>query len=467
VTPSAKRIRPPETVPLTDVLAALSFALDLTEGQPMGHALRTGLIGMELAARLDLPLQMRRDLYYASLLKDAGCSSNAAGVFEIFGTDDIAAKRARMVTDWSNDVRAAMYALEHAAPGASWFERAKRVATLAKQGTRAAARLVQVRCDRGADIVMQLGFGRGAAETVRALEEHWDGHGHPLGLKGEQIPLTARVLGLAQILEVFGAGGGPYAGLALVRRRSGKWFDPTVVEACLGMEPMLARWLAMSTRELREEVSQAEPGHASLLAGTSTLRRVAHVFAGIVDAKSPFTGVHSQRVADVSVAIAEHLGWSKVRVEETRAAALLHDLGKLSVPNSILDKPGALDPGEWEIMRMHALYTERILEHVKGFEWFAFASASHHERMDGSGYCRGLGGDSLPELSRVLAVADVYDALSAPRPYREALPSEEVFAIMDRDGARGFCPRCYDALRVVTCDGEFEPGGEEDEEQAA
>ena len=464
-----ERTRPPDIVPLTDVLASLSFALDLTEGQPMGHSLRTNLISMELAQRLDLPLQTRRDLYYAALLKDAGCSSNASAVFELFGGDDIAAKRARMVTDWSNDLRAAMYALEHAAPGASWFERAKRVATLAKLGPRAAARLVQVRCERGADIVTQLGFGRGAAETVRALEEHWDGHGHPLGLKGEQIPLAARVLGLAQILEVFSAGGGPYAGLALVRRRAGKWFDPTIVEACRSMEPLLARWTAMTTRELRDEVSQAEPGHASLLAGTATLRRVAHVFAGIVDAKSPFTGVHSQRVADVSVAIATQLGWSPARVEETRAAALLHDIGKLSVPNSILDKPGALDPSEWEIMRMHALYTERILEHVKGFEWFAFASASHHERMDGTGYCRGLDGDALPELSRVLAVADVYDALSAPRPYRHALNPAEVFAIMDRDGAKGFCPSCYDALKIVTCEGEVEPGGEEpgDASQAA
>lgn len=445
-----ERIRPPDVVPLTDVLAALSFALDLTEGQPMGHSLRANLISMELASRLDLPMQLRRDLYYAALLKDAGCSSNAAAVFEMFGSSDIEAKRARMTTDWSNDVRAALYAFEHAAPGASWFERAKRVATLAKMGPRSAARLVQVRCDRGAEIVLQLGFGHGAANGVRALEEHWDGHGHPQGLKGEQIPVVARVLGLAQILEVFNAEGGPYAALALVRRRSGKWFDPTIVEACRGLEPMLARWASLTTSELRDEVSENEPGHASLLAGTATLRRVAHVFAGIVDAKSPFTGAHSQRVAELSVAVATHLGWSQERIEEARSAALLHDLGKLSVPNSILDKPGALEPGEWEIMRMHALYTERILQHVQGFEWLAFASAAHHERMDGTGYCRGLDGDMLPELSRVLAVADVYDALSAERPYRGALSPPEVFAIMDRDGARGFCPQCYDALQCVT-----------------
>ena len=431
------------------MLASLSFALDLTEGQPMGHALRTDLIALELAARLDLPLQVRRDLHYAALLKDAGCSSNAAAVSELFGGNDIVAKRARMVTDWTNEVQAAIYALEQSAPGASWFERAKRVASIARLGQNAATRLVQIRCDRGAEIVRQLSFGAGVAEAVRTLEEHWDGHGHPRGLKGDQIPIAARVLGLSQILEVFAAEGGPAAGLALVRRRSGKWFDPTVVEACRGLESQLARWATMTTRQLRAEVSRSEPGQASVLAGQTTLKRVAQVFAGIVDAKSPYTGAHSARVAEVAVAVARELGWSQELVEETRSAGLLHDIGKLSVPNSILDKPGALEPPEWEIMRMHALYTERILEHVKGFEWLAFASAAHHERMDGSGYCRGLEADQLPELSRVLAVADVYDALSTVRPYRHALSQPEVFAIMDRDADKGFSGECLEALKSV------------------
>jgi len=443
------RIRPPENVPLTDMLAALSFALDLTERQPMGHALRTDLISLEIAARLDLPLQVRRDLHYAALLKDAGCSSNAAAVAEMFGGNDISAKRARMVTDWTSDLQAALYAMEQAAPGASWFERAKRVAAVARLGQHAAVRLVQIRCERGADIVRQLSFGPGVAEAVRCLDEHFDGHGHPRGLKGDQIPVAARVLGLAQILEVFSSEGGPQAAFALVKRRSGKWFDPTVVEACRGLDAKLATWSRMTTSELRTEVARAEPGQAHVLAGHATLKRVAQVFAGIVDAKSPYTGAHSLRVAEVAVAVAQELGWSKELVEETRSAGLLHDLGKLSVPNSILDKPGALEPPEWEIMRMHALYTERILEHVKGFEWLAFASAAHHERLDGSGYCRGLEADQLPELSRVLAVADVYDALSTVRPYRHALSPPEVFAIMDRDDGRGFDSECLEALKSV------------------
>ena len=447
VTHAPARIPPPKVVPLTDVLAALSFALDLAEGQPMGHALRTCMICLDIAERLDLPLHVRRDLYYASLLKDAGCSSNAAAVFEMFGGDEIAAKRARMTTNWSNDLLAALYAMRHAAPDSSWAVRVKRITALAKLGPNIASKLVRVRCDRGAEIVLQLGFGPGAAEAVRSLEEHWDGRGHPAGLKGDQIPIVARVLGLAQILEVFARDEGPIHGMALIRRRSGKWFDPTVVEACRGFEPQLAYLRNRTTHELRADVSAAEPGHAALLAGSATLQRVAHVFADIVDAKSPYTGAHSHRVADVSVAIAKTLGWKNELVEEARSAALLHDLGKLSVPNGILDKPGPLTPHEWEVMRLHALYTERIVEHVQGFEWLAFACAAHHERMDGSGYCRGIGAEQLPELARVLAVADVYDALSTARPYRHALAPEEVFAIMEREAAKGFDLRCFDALK--------------------
>ena len=414
----------------------------------MGHSLRTDLIAMELAARLDMPMQVRRDLYYAALLKDAGCSSNAAAVFEMFGSDDIAAKRARPRRDWMNDVHAAIYAFENAPAEASWFDRARRVATLARQGPRAAGRLVELRCERSAEIVLQLGLGRGVAEGVRTVEEHWDGSGHPRGLRGEEIPIVARLLAVAQALEVYTVENDAWSALARVQRRAGRWFDANIVEACRGLEPLLAHWATFGTRELRDEVALVEPGHASLLAGTATLQRVAHVFAGIVDAKSPFTGAHSHRVANLSVDIARTLGWTPERIEEVRSAALLHDLGKLSVPNSILDKPGKLDPTEWEIMRMHALYTERILEHVPGFEWLAFATGAHHERLDGTGYCRGLSGDAVPDLARILAVADVYDALSAERPYRGALSPDAVFAIMEGPGVQGYDPACLEALRV-------------------
>ena len=132
-----------------------------------------------------------------------------------------------------------------------------------------------------------------------------------------------------------------------------------------------------------------------------------------------------------------------------RRAGLLPDLGKLSVPNTILDKPGALTENEWYVMRQHAHYTERILGHIAGFERFAFEAAAHHERLDGRGYCRGIGGDDVPALARVLSVADVFDALTSSRPYRDALPREHVLELMERDRGIGFDPDCLDALLCV------------------
>ncbi len=424
----------------------------------MGHALRTCLISMELGRRLGLPLQLRRDLYYAALLKDVGSSSTAAQVCSFFGDDDRQTKGARMRVDWSNYFRAAFFAMAHASPGASWFGRASRVARLARGGTRLAARLVEMRCERGADIVRQLGLGPGAADVVRSLDEHWDGRGHPRGLRGEEIPIITRVLTLAQTLEVFAVRDGVEAGLDVVRCRAGRWFDPLVASACAGLEGPLGGWRGMSTRDLQRLVIDAEPGDAAMLAGSRAIDRIAQVFAEVVDAKSPFTGEHSVRTTQLAVSIAHQLGWDDTDLAELRRAGLLHDLGKLTVPNSILDKPSPLTASEWEVMRMHSYYTERILEHVRGFEWLAFASASHHERLDGSGYCRGLRGEQVPALSRVLAVADIYDALSTRRPYRPALEQDQVLEIMERDREAGLCPVALDALVIALGD---EPGLEE------
>jgi len=336
--------------------------------------------------------------------------------------------------------------MAHAAPGSSWFERAARIATLARGGPRLAAHLVQLRCDRGAEAVERLGLGPGAAAAVRTLDEHWDGRGHPHGLRGDGIPVVARVLTLAQTLEVFAMRDDVASAMALVDRRAGRWFDPLVARAAAQVGPRLEAWRGLSTRELQALVLEAEPAGVALLAGPRALDRIALVFAEIVDAKSPFTGEHSQRATQVAVSVAHQLGWTEPDIAELRRAGLLHDLGKLTVPNAILDKPSPLTGAEWEVMRMHAFYTERILEHVRGFEWLAFAAASHHERLDGSGYCRGIRGTQVPEFSRVLAVADVFDALSTRRPYRPALAPEQVLDIMERDRDAGLCPHALDAL---------------------
>lgn len=419
----------------------------------MGHSLRACLIGMELAARFHLSLSESRDLYYALLLKDVGCSSNSARVFELFGGDDRSAQHALRLVDWGSYFRAMRFSVALAAPGASWFQRARRVASLASRGESLATELVETRANRGAEIVMRLGFGSKVAEALRSTDEHWDGTGHPRGFAGSQIPLLSRIICLSQVIEVFAMVDGPDAAVAVAHQRSRHWFDPTLVEGCVGLEPPLAGWCAMDEQALRLAVAECEPGGAALLAGPGTLDRIAHGFAEIVDAKSPYTASHSLRVTELSQQIATHLGYGVAELAELKRAALLHDIGKLSVPNSILDKPGPLSPDEWEVVRLHPYYTQRILEHIRGFESLAFMASSHHERLDGRGYFRGLRGEQIPMGAQVLATADIYDALSAPRPYRPALPEEMVLKIMERDRGIGLHGVCLDALGEVLREG--------------
>jgi HD-GYP domain-containing protein (c-di-GMP phosphodiesterase class II) len=444
-------------VRVSEILAALSFGLDLTEGQPFGHSLRSCLIGTRIGLELGLPLEQQRDLYYALLLKDVGCSSNAARIHELFGGDDRVAKHDVRRVEWTNVVDAAQYAVHHAAPGGSWFERLRRLATLARGGTRVANELVEARCTRGARIVEQLGFGPDVAAAVAASDEHWDGRGRPNGRRGEEIPLLGRIICLAQTMEVFASVDGARGALDVARSRRGSWFDPALVDVCATLEREIDVWYALDEWGLHEAVRDFEPGDVDLLAGPGALDRIASAFAAVVDAKSHYTALHSARVTAIAVQMAESLGMEAQAVVELRRAALLHDLGKLSVPNSILDKPGPLTAEEWETMRLHPYYTQRILDHVSGFQELAFVASSHHERLDGRGYFRGLRAEQIPLGARILAVADIFEALTAERPYRPALLVEVAYGMMERDRGIGLDADCLDALARLIEDGSALP----------
>ena len=438
-----------ESVRVSEVLAALSFALDLTEGQTLGHSLRSCLIGMRISEHLGLSVGDRRDLYYALLLKDAGCSSHAAQVFALLGGGERIERTAPTRVDWVSYLKAARFGLAHIAPGASWLERAKRIAAFARFGPRVANELVETRSSRGAEIVCRLGFGPGVANAVRALDERWDGSGQPKGVSGQQIPLLARIMCLAQSLEVYTMLDGANGALGVAIQRGGKWFDPQLVALATEYEHELNRLRALDGAALKAEVQEVEPGDAALLAGPGALDRIALGFAEVVDAKSPFTAEHSYRMSDLSIRIAERLGYDSTNLASLRRAALLHDIGKLSVPNSILDKPGPLTNEEWEVVRLHPYYTQRILLHIRGFKQIAHIAAAHHERLDGRGYYRGLKAQQIPLGSQILATADMFDALTAERPYRPALPEETALRIMERDRDTGVNGGCLDALNAA------------------
>jgi HD-GYP domain-containing protein (c-di-GMP phosphodiesterase class II) len=131
-----------------------------------------------------------------------------------------------------------------------------------------------------------------------------------------------------------------------------------------------------------------------------------------------------------------------------RRAALVHDIGKLSVSNSILEKPAALNNEEWDVVKKHPYYSFEILRRIPGFEDLSEVTGAHHEKLDGSGYFRHLGADQLSLEMRILTVADIFDALAAKRPYRDALPLDKVFGIMQKDAPRAIDPQCLDALMM-------------------
>jgi HD-GYP domain-containing protein (c-di-GMP phosphodiesterase class II) len=415
----------PQQIALSEVIGGLSYALDLTEGEPPGHAVRSCLIGMRLAEEIGLDAAMRSHLFYALLLKDAGCSANSARMAALFGADDQRAKRTSKRVNWAGALPAFVWALRTVAPGASARRRLERLLAIRAEGevTRA---LMQARCDRGADIAYLLGFGAETAEAIRALDEHWDGHGQPRGLRGEEVPLLGRVLCLAQTVEIFHADAGVAAAMRMARRRSGGWFDPRLVEALLPIRGDREFW-----RSLPEgDVSVWEPAERLLTADDARLDAIAYAFAGVIDAKSPWTYRHSDRACVIVLGLAAALGADEDELSDLRRAALLHDVGKLAVSNRILDKPGRLTAAEFAKVREHPAVTRRILERVPGFRPLAPIAAAHHERLDGGGYPLGLTAAELTMPMRLLAVADVYEAMTSERPYRGAMSSERAVEVM-------------------------------------
>src|SRR5271155_4873532 len=223
---------PKRTVRISQILSALSYALDLTEGRPMGHSVRSCLIGMRLAETIGMSVTDQGHLFYALLLKDAGCSSNSSKLFHILNADEIRAKRDVKLTDWTKvGWESLQYALTHVATGAPFLERVRTLVKVAAKQQTESCELVKIRCERGASIARRIGFAEPVAEAIHSLDEHWNGGGYPDGRRGEEIPLFSRIMNLSQTLEVFQVNRGENAAIDVARKRSRRWFDPDLVKA--------------------------------------------------------------------------------------------------------------------------------------------------------------------------------------------------------------------------------------------
>jgi HD-GYP domain-containing protein (c-di-GMP phosphodiesterase class II) len=400
---------------------------------------------MRLAEVLGLDVATRSDLFYALLLKDAGCSANAARMAALFGADDHRAKQTSKRVDWSGKLPAFVWSLRTVAPGGSVRARLDRLLALKAEGevTRA---LMQARCDRGAEIARMLGLGDRTAEAIRALDEHWDGGGAPRALRGDEIPLLGRILCLAQTAEIFHAAGGVSGVLRVARRRRGGWVDPALVDALGTIEKPF--WDALDAAD----IETWEPEERTVNADDERLDLIASAFAAVVDAKSPWTYRHSDRVCLIVIGLASAFGADEALLRDLRRAALLHDLGKLAISNRILDKPAALTSAEFAAVKEHPLITERILRRLPGHTHIATVAGAHHERLDGGGYPRGLSADELTVPMRLLALADVYEALTSERPYRRAMTSDQALDIIRADVPARLDPDAFAMLDQVLAD---------------
>ena len=444
----------PANVSLAEILSALSFALDLTEGAVPGHALRTCVLGMRVAQALGFAPEQLADLYYALLLKDVGCSSNAGRLCQIIGGgDERVVKAGVKLEDWTKPSRPKLSTLEllwkTVLPEAGPLQRVAGIVRIGMAQHRNNEEMIGLRCDRGAHILRKLGLGDVSAEAVRGLDEHWDGSGYPERRTGRRIPIEARILAVAQHLDVFASEQGTGKAIQVLKERSRYWFDPELVRIAEWLDRDGTLWADALPNSSEEKSRKAVLNLAPPAVGeleASDIDLICEAFSDVVDAKSSFTYRHSLGVTDAASKIAEQLGLSEQRKTMVHRAALLHDIGKLRVPNSILDKPGKLDAEEWRVVQEHPRLTREILSRVGPFQELAVIAGAHHEKLDGSGYPNRLTMSDLSIESRIIAVADIYGALTEDRPYRSGMAVEQALAIIAQDAPHKLDADCYEAL---------------------
>jgi HD-GYP domain-containing protein (c-di-GMP phosphodiesterase class II) len=405
---------------LADLVAAFSLACDLGLGQPMEHILRAWRIATGIGERIGLDDRERVSLYYVALLAWVGCVADTYEVASWFG-DDIAYRADSYDVDLAG-LPMLGFLLRHAGAGGPALHRVRLATTLLVTRGQAVERGIMSHCISTSQLADRLGLGSNVREPLKQMFARWDGRGVPRGIAGEQLALSIRLFHVADVVEVHHTNHGLDAAMEVARERRGKQFDPRVVDEFCRCAPELLEatagdvdWIALIDREpgLREPLPEAE------------LDNALEAVADFTDLRSPYFTGHSRGVADLAAAAGGELGLPDDVAVATRRAGLLHDLGRHGVPATIWDKPGQLTAAERERVRLHTYYTERMLARPSALARLGAIASAHHERLDGSGYHRSLGATSLSMAARVLAAADVYHAMTEPRPHRPARSPED------------------------------------------
>ncbi|MGZ4299301.1 MAG: HD domain-containing phosphohydrolase [Solirubrobacteraceae bacterium] len=430
-------------VRLAELVATLSLGTDLGMGQPMEHALRQSLIALRLAERLGLDESERVVVYYVGLLAWVGCHVDAYEQAKWFGDDTVFKSETRQV-DMGRPLPAAAFLLGHVGSSRPFIARARTGIAFLGDGRRAVQDMVENHWAATNELAARLDLGDEVRDSLYQTFERWDGKGAPAEARGAQIRVAARLVNLADVAEVFQRAGGTEAAMAVARERSGTQFDPDLVALFCAEAPALFAELDAVTSW--DAVIAAEPALAVVLSEPQ-LDAALEAVADFVDIKSPWTIGHSRGVAILAAEAARHHGLSEDDVVLVRRAGLVHDLGRLGVPNTIWDKRGPLAATEVERVRLHPYLTERMLASSAALAPLGAVAVQHHERLDGSGYPRGLTSSTMTAAGKVLAAADAYHAMTEPRPHRPAYSTVQAAAELRAGVGRSlFEPEAVDAV---------------------
>ena len=435
-------------------MAAVSLAGDLGMGFPLEHAVRVTYVAGRVARTLGLGAEERWNAFHVSLLHGIGCTADSHDLARVFGADEIALKHAGALLDEDDRVAGLRMVVGRAGTAGPAILRPVALARSLARGDDAFREGLRAHCEVGELLAERVGVPSPARAGLLALFERWDGKG--VGrIAGSRLPLAARVFHVAKVAVAHLDVGGPDAAVAAVRGQAGGALEPRIAEALLD-EAAEGDVLAIAGEpDLVDRTLELEPPELRIGLDGEAENALFEAIADMADLKSPAFVGHSRGVAALAVDAARRLGLGGAALPTLHRAALAHDLGRVAVPNTILDKRGRLTPAEWESIRLHPYHTERILLRSAVLAPAAVVAGCHHERLDGSGYHRGVRGADQAPPARVLAAADACQALRSVRPYRPAFSPARAAAILRADVRDGRLDG--DAVEAVIAGAEGRP----------
>ncbi|MGH3715104.1 MAG: HD-GYP domain-containing protein, partial [Micromonosporaceae bacterium] len=399
-----------------EVIGALSLATDYGVGLPLEHGLHSALTAVRLAERLGVGAPVASAAYYGSLLFYVGCTVDAEVNAELFDDGELLRHFNPVIFGSPAQTLAGIVRALAGSEGTP-MTRTVRVATTLPRAVRGHQRHVVAMCEVARMLTVRLGLPESTSRLFDRFTDRWDRH-------GDDLPVELRIVHVARDLTLQRMIGGDAYALSVVAERGGHAFDPAVtgavVPALFAVDDGVPLW---------EQVVAAEPGPPLYLTGEAVDEALS-AMGDFADLASPYLVGHSAGVARLAADAARACGYAEPQVTAVRRAGYVHDIGRVAVSPRVWQKPGPLSAAEWEQVRLHPYHGERILCRSALLAGLARIATCHHERLDGSGYHRGLPAPVLEPGARLLAAADAYHSMTEPRAHRPALPRERAAALL-------------------------------------